>query len=285
MSLADCNGNHVVIDDIGPALLTSNYVTEVHTSKHELCDELLKMDCKNNLPSKKHHVKKINLKKGQKYLPSFKRRVLNYAVKHSFQETAAKFNVNCNTLTEWASEYKRLLHLKKSTTKQPGSKLKTDITNTPIETEGVNSDVKFTQWLRNQRLRGQRLHKQEILSYATSCIETDCNPAHWLRQWILRLGDSSSQTDKRILYPNNFKLEVALFAKEYTKREASLVFGLSSKRVYEWCEFKDDAESNHPTTPAAVKKMVERQLLNWYNHKTQTGIWPKGNEVNTYRFF
>lgn len=48
--------------------------------------------------------------------------------------------------------------------------------------------------------------------------------------------NSNNLKRKHIKYPNNFKCEVAAFAEQHSQMQASKIFNVSRKRVFEWLQ-------------------------------------------------
>lgn len=289
---------------------------------------------KNEKASKK--TKTIPIRKGRRYLPNFKQKVLEYAVNHTFKETASHFNINCNTITEWSRESKRLSLQKKSTTSLPGTvsnyKTGTSVSKTDIillnddfssETEDIQiiekdlpssscnmrSDEKFLKWIQLKRLEKKQLSRDEVYDAARFCF--DGNPPcdeeqqnNWFALWLKRFNKallnsvkSNTETEKYIMYPNNFKLEVALYAKLFTKNSAARVFNVPRRRMFDWFnQLNQEMDSfdlvNEKGAVATVcdkknknKSRIYAELRVWYQKKVEEGLSPSSFEVNILSYF
>jgi hypothetical protein len=86
-------------------VLAPEVVLESHTSKakqavdadsrHDIMEPSLKKSKKSGVHQRK---------KGERYLPHFKVKVLAYAASHTLRETAEKFKVNDGTISSWKKE-------------------------------------------------------------------------------------------------------------------------------------------------------------------------------------
>lgn len=165
---------------------------------------------------------------GDRYFPYFKERVANYAIKHTAKEAARYFGVNVDTVTMWT----RGRHETDSVVK-----------NYP--------DQHMLRWLKKNRENGIVLTNEQVVEKATELMRTPGNwvkdKTRWFYIWSSRLisehekktsegeGDAPARCgEKKALYPEEFKVEVALYAEQTSKNLASSVFKIARKRVYEW---------------------------------------------------
>lgn len=283
----------------------------------------------------------IPIRKGRRYLPNFKQKVLEYAATHTFKETASHFNINCNTITEWSRESKRLSFQNKSTTSLPGtvSNHKTDINGTSVtktdiillndefslETEltetqniekdlppcNMRSDERFLKWIQNKRLEKKQLSRNEVYHVARYCLKK-CPPCHdepvWFVLWFRRFNKallqnsvkSNSETEKYIMYPNNFKVEVALYAKLFTKNSAARVFNVPRRRMFDWfkqvnpeaesLDLKNEDDSVVAPVDEDMRKNKDKnkiyvELHEWYQKMVEEGLSPSSSEVSMMQYY
>ncbi|KAL0269405.1 UNVERIFIED_CONTAM: hypothetical protein PYX00_007151 [Menopon gallinae] len=262
------------------------------------------------------------IRKGQRYLPNFKQKVLEYASNHTFKATALHFNINCNTITEWARERKRLSLQQKSTTSMPdsvclyktdvqASTTKTDIiivnNSFTIETEfndnimkkiekdlplgDMKSDERFLEWIKIKRNEQKELTRNEVYHAAQNCVKMS-NAEHpvWFILWLKRYekslqnsDKSDHETEKYIMYSNNFKLEVALYAKLFTKNSAARVFNVPRRRIFDWFKYSDSCTNSGSASAldsgSLKKDKLYAELHDWYQKKFSEGFCPNSCEI------
>lgn len=218
------------------------------------------------------------IKKGRRYSLLFKQEVLKYAKNHTFKETALRFKINCNTITEWSREYKRLSVKQKGTTSLPVSDNeihKTDIIGTPIskteiiffhddiclETESslitkfeenllssvdMKPDEKFLKWIKNNRLQKRELSRQEVFNIAKYCLQkskTNQEASEWFVQWLNRYNRVLNS-----LSSNNEAEKYIKYPKSF-KLEAALYASLFTKN-----------------SAARVFNVCRKRLFDWFKH-------------------
>lgn len=278
--------------------------------------------------SRKRKALTGTIRKGQRYLPNFKQKVLEYASNHTFKATAMHFNINCNTITEWARERKRLSmqQQKSTTTSMPDSVhlYKTDVIQEPttktdiiivnnnnnsftVETEfndntlkkiekdlplgGMRSDERFLLWIKAKRNEGKELSRNEVYHVAQQCAKMSRSEhPTWFKLWLKRYekalqnsDKSDHETEKYIMYSNNFKLEVALYAKLFTKNSAARVFNVPRRRIFDWFKYTDSCTNSASASAldgeSLKKDKVYAELHDWYRKKFSDGFSPNSCEV------
>ncbi|XP_063228795.1 uncharacterized protein LOC134534329 [Bacillus rossius redtenbacheri] len=186
---------------------------------------------------KKKRLLSKPLKKGERYLPRFKEKVLTYASTHTLKETAHKFKVKDSTVSIWKKD-KLLVN-----SEAPGGRAPA-----PREGAGSPESEQLLTWLRACREAGHQVSREEVRQRAER-LAAQCDgsaPGRWLLMWADRLQKrpsdeelelkvtSDHEKERHIRYPTAFKVEVAKFADCHSQNRASVTFNISRKRVFEW---------------------------------------------------
>ncbi|KAK3928660.1 Pogo transposable element with ZNF domain [Frankliniella fusca] len=198
---------------------------------------------------------------GDRYFPYFKEKVVNYAIKHTAKEAARYFGVNVDTVTLW--------------------------TRGRIESNAVVKnypDQLMLRWLKRNRESGILLTREQVAEKATQLVTS---PGNWLKDktrwfyiWASRfLGEEekkkrveSKETgsnnlfpetgERKALYPDEFKVEVVLYAERTSQNLASSVFNIARRRIFEWSgALKSSKKEDEETTACPVSSHKDIQLI------------------------
>lgn len=248
-------------------------------------------------------------KKGERYLPQFKVKVLAYAARHTLKETAKKFNVNDGTISSWKKEKgwkKRLVQNSCLSHGQVDERKKMGVP--PV----CPVDQQFLTWLRRCREQGRNVTAVELKNkarrMADQCTVQSC---HWFKLWVSRFDEVQvfeedfekvkQKKERHIQYPLAFKVEVATFAEHHSQILAARTFSVSRKRVFEWLQLcrskfaKGVSKSADGSSQAVDKEEeglkkagsrrsetdveVDQELWIWYQKQQTKGRKPSWHEV------
>lgn len=240
-------------------------------------------------------------KRGERYLPQFKLKVLTYASSHTLRETSNKFKVNDGTIISWRKEknWKEYLAQNTSIGRNNGTKKAETLVN--------SVDQQFLTWLRRCREQGHDIVRTEVIDKARQLAE-QATLDNWFKMWVTRFVEDQEETctetavpkrDKHIQYPQAFKMEVASFAERHSQLVAARVFNVSRKRVFDWLKIfrqklaKDSSVNNVEKLVQgeedSIKKSVERrndvdkqvdqEMWAWYQVEQKKGNKPNWHEV------
>ncbi|PNF42992.1 hypothetical protein B7P43_G09562 [Cryptotermes secundus] len=249
-------------------------------------------------------------KKGERYLPHFKVKVLSYAASHTLRETAKKFKVNDGTISSWKKEKnwkKQLAQNSNSSHGQDDEKKKVEVP--PV----CPVDQQFFSWLRWCREQGHELTAVELKEKARQIAGQDTTDScQWFKLWVSRFDEQQVYEDgfekvkrkqeRHIQYPLAFKVEVAIFAEHHSQIVAARTFNVSRKRVFEWLQLSKTNFAKGPVNAAdeslkqvmeleaeAVKRIgpgrsdidreVDLEIWTWYQNRQAAGSKPNWREV------
>lgn len=185
---------------------------------------------------------------GDRYFPYFKEKVVNYAIKNTAKEAAQYFGVNVDTVTLW--------------------------TRGRLENNSVVKnypDQLMLRWLKRNRESGILLTKEQVVEKAINLLKTPGNwlkdKTRWFYTWASRfLGEEEKKKrmenkelgfnnlpedtgDKKALYPDEFKVEVVLYAERTSQNLASNIFNIARRRIFEWsAALKSSKKEDEETT-------------------------------------
>nr|CAD7442823.1 unnamed protein product [Timema bartmani] len=243
------------------------------------------------------HSKTPQHKKGERYLPQFKERVLAYAANHTFKDTARKFRVNNETVSAWKKD--KISAQMSDGVEKVASK---QVANIPVVTP---LDDQFVLWLRRCRQKNRELDHEEVRDKARQLV-AQCGvekEAHKHCRWFImfnkrpyedgmELWRSSNEKEYHIQYPHSFKMEIAAFAERHSQILAAKVFNVTRKRVFEWLktfrkkgetaeERKDvESESKGVAGRSVTNSEVDHQIWAWYQAHEQTKR-PSSKEIRS----
>ncbi|KAJ4439801.1 hypothetical protein ANN_07929 [Periplaneta americana] len=253
-------------------------------------------------PASKKSKKSVvqHRKKGERYLPQFKVKVLAYAASHTLRETAKKFKVNDGTISSWKKEkdWKRQLT-------QNRKKVQTPVSH-PV-------DQQFLTWLRRCREQGREVTAGEVKDKARQIMgQSSTDNCHWYKLWVSRFDEEQvyreglerekSKQEHHIQYPQAFKMEVAVFAQLHSQIVAARTFNVSRKRVFEWLQLhrakhtSNEAESSERSCERVeaveeitskklgsrrsdTDKEIDQEIWEWYQTQQTRGSKPTWHEV------
>lgn len=170
---------------------------------------------------------------GDRYFPYFKEKVVDYAAKHTAKEAASYFGVNVNTVTIW-------------------TKAKSEIDSAVKK----HPDDLMLRWLKKSRESGIILTREQLAERAIQLLKLPGNwvkdKSRWFHVWATRLKEEEEKKnrslnnakettmlpldcgDKKALYPDDFKVEVVLYAEKTSQNLAASIFNIARRRVFEW---------------------------------------------------
>ncbi|XP_021926468.1 uncharacterized protein LOC110833118 isoform X2 [Zootermopsis nevadensis] len=248
-------------------------------------------------------------KKGERYLPHFKVKVLAYAANHTLRETAKKFKVNDGTISSWKKEKdwkKQLSQNSYSSYGQNDEKKKMEVPSVcPV-------DQQFLTWLRRCREQGRELTAVEVKDKARQMVsQGTADSCHWFRLWVSRFDEEQvyqedfekmkRKQERHIQYPLAFKLEVAIFAEHHSQIVTARTFNVSRKRVFEWLQLhrtkfakglanatdrcsqavkvEEDVPKKACSRRSDIDKEVDMEIWTWYQDQQAKGSKPSWHEV------
>lgn len=245
-----CNTNKCL-----PSLITAE---ETGIKDCEATNGLIKINNFKNTPSRK---------KGERYLPHFKKEVVTFAFKYSIKEAALYYKVHKGTVSDWIRESNK-------TTIPKLRQLKTELT----------PDIEFIDWLRNERKEERVLNKDHLRKKMQELLEQYQNMdvkknSKWFYNYCKRFENNTFSKLPPIMYPMAFKIELALLCKKFSKKLLSDMFNIDRKRIRDWFhllnsdnlkDVKRDV-NNYLTDPN-----IDKQIWEWYQIQT---VKPTGKQI------
>ncbi|XP_039286395.1 uncharacterized protein LOC111064092 isoform X3 [Nilaparvata lugens] len=229
------------------------------------------------------------MKKGERYLPKFKAKVVAYAKAHTIRATVLKFNVSKCSVIEWIRAKSR------ENKKQNFEPYK--------ELIAVNVEEDFIKWLKSIRESQLPLNQSKIIDKLEDLLRpeenTEKHTEKWLEHYLERLKNVKETLEfdpkvknerisgKYVKYPLPFKREVTLYAEKFSQKAASRDFCVSRRRVYEWMqtvkgrqgeekESRGLEKEKRDSSSYVVDATIDRNILEWY--KSQS-VPPTENQV------
>ncbi|XP_075236223.1 uncharacterized protein LOC142333163 isoform X2 [Lycorma delicatula] len=230
-----------------------------------------------NINNKNNNIMTKTRKKGERYLPQFKSKVIAYAKTRTIKSASIKYNVSEGTISEW---------IRAKVREETGGGHCGQFQNSSQED---TAEKCFIKWLGEMR-KEQRLLSQSIIYGKVNDIinkyqnnKQFTKKLSWLKLYFERLKNivnSSNITEKvflsksRIGYPVQFKMEVALYAEKVSQQAAARVFCVARKRVFEWLETRKTKGTIENVkaqgTSYVTDAQVDKEILTWYNAQPNT---------------
>ena len=109
------------------------------------------------------------------------------------------------------------------------------------------------------------------------------------KSYVEGMEDEGSQKPREVqnlAYPPAFKLEVALYAKQFSQYAASKVFSVARRRIFDWMRQTEKLEEliarghlKKMTGRGPKNRDIDRQLYHWYCTQRSQGQRPKSSCV------
>jgi transposase-like protein len=200
-------------------------------------------------------------RRGDCYLPQFKERVVSFAKKHTFLETARKFNVHNATVSEWVRDHAN----KHNPTEEDEDENDED---EPQELMDTSSDAvvkrsnsaedAFGDWLMGAVSDAFDLQaesfRETLVQKAEEAVQAG-TVSDWFTMWLCRLKENikRERSCSHLHYPPWFKTAVCAFSQRANPFQASKVFSMSHRTVCVWIKNAADPAA------AAERKEDKRQ--------------------------
>ncbi|CAH0391270.1 unnamed protein product [Bemisia tabaci] len=186
---------------------------------------------------------KQTLRKGVRYRPEFKEKVVAHSVTHSFNESALKYKIHPTTVSNWAEGKQK-----------------------PVESESVQKssiEEDFAKWLQDLRLSKRQVSKEDVQEEVTKIkARSSGEVSKWFLQYYSRLYDGMTSN---IQYPQVIKTEVVKLAELWSQKYISSILNISRKQIYNWS--KESHPEHAMTRVAGRKDDVGKCLWDWYMGK------------------
>jgi len=171
------------------------------------------------------------VRRGDRYLPQFKERVVSYAKNHTFLETARKFNVHNTTVSDWVRDHD---NKHKPTEEADAPELR------DTGEGGSSWDTAFKEWLLASS--DDSLDRDTLVRKAEEAVAAAPTASDWFTAWLCRLKEETKRERScaHLHYPPWFKTAVCAFARHSNSMQVAKLFGLSRRTVGVWVKAAAD---------------------------------------------
>ncbi|CAB3361291.1 Hypothetical predicted protein [Cloeon dipterum] len=201
-------------------------------------------------------------RRGDRYLPQFKERVVIFAKTHTFLETARKFNVHNTTVSDWVRDYDN----KHKPTEEPQDAPEL------MDTAGRSADDKFREWLLACVADDDAVDsitRDSLVQKAEEAVSTTDTASDWFTTWLCRLKEQTKRERNcsHLQYPPWFKTAVRHHTERTNASQAASAFGLSRRTVCVWIKPKPDGQETKKKRGgegrAVTDTNIDKQLVKW----------------------
>jgi transposase-like protein len=184
-------------------------------------------------------------RRGDRYLPQFKERVVIFAKTHTFLETARKFNVHNTTVSDWVRDYDN----KHKPTDEPQAAAPElmDTTSSSSDAASSSAEDQFKEWLlvALADTTVDSITRDSFVLKAEEATAQGAPASDWFTTWLCRLKEETKRerSCSHLHYPPWFKTAVCTFSQRANPFQAAKAFGLSRRTVCVWIKVAADDQN------------------------------------------